>query len=147
MACSSKYQKSSLRAYNQNEQSFTTPGNITFTNISYQSGTSINYTVNTDTIYLKTPGLYYIALDVIMGNGTAETDTAVQMYVNGTINPSALTEATITATTDFQPGTVSAVVPVSGCCCPCSQGTAITFRVTGTTATIEGANVNVIRLA
>lgn len=146
MACPNKYQKSSLRAYNQSEQNFSTSGNIVFSNIAYTSGTSISCAANSDTIYLKTNGLYYITIDVVMANGTANTDTIVQMYANGALVPAALVETTLTTTTDFQDGTISAVIPVDGCNCPC-MSKAITFKVSGTTALIEGVNVNVIRLA
>ena len=83
MACPTKYQKSSLRAYNSTEQAFTTPGNIKFSNIGYISGASISLKENSDTVYLRTNGLYYITIDVIMSNATAATDTTVQLYVDG----------------------------------------------------------------
>ena len=147
MACPTKYQKSSLRAYNSTEQAFTTPGNIKFSNIGYISGTSISLKENSDTIYLRTNGLYYITIDVIMSNATAATNTTVQLYVDGDEVTGALTEATLTTNTDFQAGTISAVIPVNSICCSCGKGIPVTFRVLGTTPQIEGANLNIFRLA
>ena len=147
MTCPTKYQKSSLRAYNSTEQTFTTPGNIKFSNIGYISGTSISLKENSDIVYLRTNGLYYITIDVIMSNATAATDTTVQLYVDGDEVAGASTEATLTTDTDFQAGTISAVVPVNNICCPCGKGIPVTFRVLGTTPQIEGVNLNVFRLA
>ena len=69
-----------------------------------------------------------------MSNATAATDTTVQLYIDGNEVAGALTEATLTTNTDFQAGTISAIIPV-------------TFRVLGTTPQIEGVNLNVFRLA
>lgn len=141
-----KYQKSSIRAYNTSEQTFATSGKIIFTDIGYKSGVSIDANAGSSIINLKTAGLYYVTLDVVMSNTTADTDVSVQIYKDGVAIEGALTEATITAANDLEPGTVSAVVPV-GCGCSCSNDVQITFVVTGTTSVITNANVNVIKLA
>lgn len=146
MACPNRYQKSSLRAYNLVEQDFPSPSSIVFSTIRYKSGISIEFTENTSAIYLKKPGLYYITLDVGLTNETANTETMVQMYKDGAEVAGAVATATITATGDEIPTTISAVVPVEGSC-PCAGGSVITFRVSGTTAAIVDANVNVIKLA
>ncbi len=143
MACINKYQKSSLRAYNTTAQSI---GNATFSNIGYQSGVSINLTAGSDTIYLKNPGLYYITVDVDLSNSTAATASTVQMYVNGVALAGALTEATIITAGDVEPGSIAAVVPVGSQCC-CSQGTPITFVISGTTATVQNINIVVVKIA
>ena len=96
---------------------------------------------------MRTNGLYYITIDVIMSNATAATDTTVQLYVDGNEVAGASTEATLTTDTDFQAGTISAVIPVNSICCPCGKGVPVTFRVLGTTPQIEGVNLNVFRLA
>lgn len=146
MACPNKYQKSSLMAYNSTEQ--TTGNNIKFTNISYQSGVSINLTEGSDTIYLKSPGLYYVDIDIIMSNTTATTASIVQMYINGVALAGGLTEASITATGDFVPGSISALVPVgTQCQCACNKGVPVTFVISGTTATVEGVNIVVMKIA
>ena len=59
----------------------------------------------------------------------------------------ASTEATLTTDTDFQAGTISAVISVNSICYPCGKGLPVTFRVLGTTPQIEGVNLNVFRLA
>lgn len=143
MTCANKYQKSSLRAYNTATQSI---GNATFSNIGYKSGVSIDLTAGSDTIYLKNPGLYYVTADVDLSNTTAATASSVQMYVNGVALAGALTEATIITAGDVEPGSIAAVVPVGTQCC-CSQGTAITFVISGTTATIQNINVIIIKMA
>ena len=82
-----------------------------------------------------------------MSNATAATNTTVQLYVDGDEVTGALTEATLTTNTDFQAGTISAVIPVNSICCSCGKGIPITFRVLGTTPQIESANLNIFRLA
>lgn len=146
MTCPNKYQKSSLMAYNTAEQ--TTGNNIKFTNISYQSGISINFTEGSDTIYLKNPGLYCVDIDIIMSNTTATTNSIVQMYINGVALAGGLTEATITASGDMVPGSISALIPVGPQCnCNCDRGVPITFVISGTTATVEGVNIVVMKIA
>lgn len=148
MTCPNKYQKSSLNVYNTSEQSFkTTPGNIVFSNIGYQSGVSIKAKENSDTIYLKSNGLYYITADILMSNETGASDTIVQMYADGALVPGAMTMATLTLTTDIDTGTISALIPVNKCGCPCMCGKTITFQASGTTPVIQGINVNVIKIA
>ena len=52
-----------------------------------------------------------------MSNATAATDTTVQLYVDGDEVAGTSTEATLTTDTDFQAGTISAVIPVNSICC------------------------------
>ena len=82
-----------------------------------------------------------------MSNATAATDTTVQLYVDGDEVAGTSTEATLTTDTDFQAGTISAVIPVNSICCSYGKGIPVIFRVLGTTPQIEGVNLNVFRLA
>jgi len=134
-------------ACNTNEQAITTGSNLVFPTVTYQSGISINYTPGTNTIYLTTPGLYQISLDVVITNETENTETTVQMYKDGVLIPGALAEVTVTAIGDLHPGHIEAVVASQGCPCPCNKSTAITFVVTGTTPAISNANVVVVKIA
>lgn len=143
--CPNRYQKSSLMAYNVAEQ--TTGNNIKLSNISYQSGVSINFSAGSDTIYLKNPGLYYLAADLVLSNSTATTATTVQLYINGVALAGGLTEATITAAGDLIPGSITALIPVSTCPCNNGGGTPITFVISGTTATVQNINVTVMKIA
>lgn len=142
--CPNRYQKSSLMAYNAAEQ--TTGNNAKFAAVTYQSGVSINFTAGSDTIYLQNPGLYYVAVDVVFGNTTAATASNLQMYVNGVALAGALTEATIIAAGDSEPGSITAVVPVPPQC-PCSKGIPLTFVIGGTTATIKIINITIMKIA
>lgn len=145
MNCPNKFQKSSLMAYNTTSQ--TTGNNVKFANVSYESGISIGFAADGDTIYLKNPGLYYISVDLELSNSTATTASIVQMYVNGVVLAGGLTQATITAAGDTIPGSITALVPVPPQCNKCSCGIPITFVINGTTATVENVNIVVMKIA
>lgn len=144
MTCPNQYQKSTLMAYSSTEQ--TTGSNIKLSNITYQSGVSINFTAGSDTVYLRAPGLYYIHLDAVMSNTTAATLSSIQMNVDGTALSGALTEATIITAGDSESGSITAIVPVPPQC-SCSRGKAITFTIGGTTATVTSLNAVIMKIA
>lgn len=99
------------------------------------------------TITIRTPGRYLISFDAIGGSSTAATPFTIQLYVNGTACPCALSTNTVATANDLEALGFSTLVQVNQSCC-CADNNQ-TFQLVATNAvsgTISHANLAVIRL-
>lgn len=97
MGCNkNRYQKSVARTYNNASQEITaTPSALTLVgNVSVNTGCSIE--IGTGSYRLNYSGLYHISADVTL-TATAAGTALVQLAVNGTVLPCAVSSATMAA--------------------------------------------------
>lgn len=148
MCNNTRYQKSSLEAYNNTTQALATNSPITFANTSVHTGCSIKFNPSSTTISLKSPGLYLIAFDEVASNSTTASGVvSTQLFKNGVAAPDAFSSSTSASSTDFVSLAFTKLIRVDPSCCAVDNTTNITFVNTGVDANVAHVNVTVIKLA
>ena len=119
---------------------------ITFDTIKFNDcRVSLNSTGKSITI--KTPGRYLIHFDGIGGSTTASTPFTIQLYVNGTACPCAITTNTVGTANDLSALGFTTLVQINQSCC-CADNSQV-FQLVATNAVsgiISHANISVVRL-
>lgn len=99
------------------------------------------------TISITTPGRYLIHFDAVGGSSTAATPFTIQLYVNGTACPCAITTNTVATANDALALGFDTLVQVNQSCCCANNNQTYQFVATNAVSgTITHANVVVVRL-
>lgn len=140
------YQKSSVDAYNPNQQSVAVGGLITLTNGTV-TGCSMAFSEGSNQIRINRAGLYQVTFSAYgVENGTTGNVT-VQMYNNGSPVAGAVSSFNSTAATDIGAISFSKLVQVAPSCGVCNNSVALTFVNTGVAADFGNVQVDVVKLA
>ena len=145
MTCKNQFQKSCLRAYNDDVQTVTTsPYTVTVIGIKcVDTGISIGSSPDGKTVMLCRSGLYHVSLDLDLDVTTAGTIT-VQIYIDGIAAPCAASTITGAAAS-----TIGTHVETELCVGPICPGNArrITFVLSGAEGTVTHTSVGVVKIA
>lgn len=141
-----------VEIYTNTGSGVATPVNtsITFNNIKYKIGcTNRNVTTPTNTVALTAPGVYNVSVNVVLANNTSATAiTGIQLFNNGVADPSALANATLTASNaEVETLTINTLVRVRPNCPAVDNVANLQVRVMGVNATVYFANMVVTKVA
>lgn len=144
MTCSNRYRKSTLNAYNSDNQTITTSGLVSFPNFN-RTGCSIDFTGGTS-IAIDKPGLYQITFNGTVESSGTSGNVVVQLFKNGVLVPGAVSEAQLTSATDIENVAFSTIVEIPPSCNCVNNDATLTVVNTGVEAVLNNANVTVVKL-
>lgn len=140
------YQKSTLSAFSQINQTVSANTPLTFAN-SEKTGCSIQFTSGGTSISLIKPGLYYVEFSASGTTSSSSGNIALQLFKNGNPISGALAFANSTSTTDAENLSFGKIIQVNPCCPSNNSPTVLTVVNTGVGAIYSTASINVFKLA
>lgn len=140
------YQKSTLRAYTQAEQTLETNENFSFQN-ARKTGVSIDFTPGSTQVTLSKAGLYLVSFDAFgIESGTAGNLVA-QLYNNGKAVEGAIDSSTSASATEVGNLHFSTIIEVLPNCCAVRNTANLSVKNTGVGVVYGNANLSIVKLA
>lgn len=140
------YQKSSVDAYTQANQTVAAGIPISFANGTV-TGCSIQFTPGSTSFKIVKPGLYLVNFSAFGVQAGTTGSLAVQMLRNGVSVPGALSAVNSSSATDTEPLAFSKIVQVAPSCPAADNSAVLTFANTGVAATYNNVQVTIVKLA
>jgi len=135
-----------LDTYTNTSQTLTTGSPLVFNTNRIRAGRSISHQAGSSTINLNKPGIYEIHFNGDATESGTAGIVAIQLYVNGVLQPSSIAAEDSTATTDTVNIAFDTAVCVTPNCCTCGNSVSLTFVDVGVDAIFNNAEVVIERI-